>query len=309
MPFLSLNGVTIPVFKDSFKEHPVFTGDFVARGINGSLLESRSSRKRQWTFQTTVQRATIAEQYRMWIEGLGQGFSFNSIDTTNLQAYSRAGVGCAYTVTSLANTAAAKYGADCLGVASGEKFAFLQRNRVGRYANYAPTQGWTHIFWAYLTNASGETAGADGWYHHILKGSVSHDGASGANPAGVTQYQSGVTTTNKGRLITADGIKFGLWGKRATVADTSAQKDYDDWLVVPFEIDASWAPQIYSFAGSYPLGMPPCVKLWGDCISYESSPIEVVGRVDTIDLMVAKLPGASTTENNNKILNVTLHEV
>lgn len=305
MALVQLNGVAIPTFKDSLRETTIHTGDLIARGINGALHETRSGRKRQWSFQMTPQRATIAEQYRMWIEGFGQGWSFDYVEPFTGQSYSRAGLGNATVLAGGLVTGAGKHSNYC-EVGSADEFGFFHLNKVGR-PSYAPTMGWTHIFWKYMTLASGEV-GADGWYHCILKGAVSHAGGAGANPANVLQYRNGVASSNMGRLITADGTSAMLRGKRALVADTSAGARYDDWLFLPWEIDASWVSSLYTFANSYPLGMSPVTKLSGDCV-FDTSPIEVIGRVDNVAMINAKLPGASSVENNVRIMDVTLYEV
>ena len=309
MPMVKLNGITIPTFKDTVAEEIVFSGDILARAISGALIESRTSRKRQWNFITPPMRSADANRYRMWIEGVGLGWNFNSVDGTNRQAYSRSGQGCSFALVGAVSPTFIKYGANAIKVGASEAFGFLYQNRITGMPNWAPTSGWTMAFWSYRTVAL-DGVGVDGYYHYVLVGTVSHTASASANPASVTQYRNGVAGVyNAGRLINVTVANdVSLCGNNQTAGLAGAAKDYDDWTFLPFAIPAAWVTELYNFALVSEMGEVPVLKASGDFIP-DTSPVEVIGRVRTIQNINARLGGASGVEPNVKQLSVTLFEV
>lgn len=69
MPALTVAGVTVPVAPTGFREEAPFEVGEVLTAVDGSLLDSRQSRKRRWKITTAPMQSATAATVRAALEG------------------------------------------------------------------------------------------------------------------------------------------------------------------------------------------------------------------------------------------------
>jgi hypothetical protein len=108
-------------------------------------------------------------------------------------------------------------------------------------------------------------------------------------------------------MLTSASPYTAITGHRQTGASTAEAKDYDDLVVLPYQIDSSWVSSIYTEASARAWASLPFVNLGGEVIN-NGTPVAVLGRVEDISYLVGRLEGASGVEANNRTLQVVLEE-
>jgi hypothetical protein len=115
MPFLSANGIELPVAPDSFEERVREVG-FTGPAYSGALRKTRRAVKRDCTFETPPMLASDALAWDMLLRGMGEAWSFDS------HLYGSKGTGpSSNTATQSAGTA--KHGAGCLRFSGAQAIA------------------------------------------------------------------------------------------------------------------------------------------------------------------------------------------
>lgn len=321
MAFIHINGWRVPVAKDSFNEEELNIGDIFSRNSAGALAGSFSTRKRRFNFQTTPISRTLAEWYRAWIEGRGQSWPFQGANDA-----SGAGVRNTFATSITFSTSGGPIsysgGAGYVEVASASNFSVDMSNKLYMPSGWSPTDGWTFGVWR---NSSASDLGGAGWRHYVLTGAVSYNQGT-LNPVGVTQYRDGVAgsySAGAWSQVSSVGNCVGLYGK--TTGAANELKRYAYWWFLPFEISSygtvlstdvtTFINDIYADAQLYPFGSWPLVKLTGSLLTGSGGkalggniPLDVMCRVRSIQMINAKLPGQSSHDAANKILDITMEE-
>lgn len=308
MSFLHIDGITIPVFGDSFEEEEIDIADIFERTTGGRLSGSLSTTKRRWSFETPIIEATVAEKMKLWIEGRRQVWSAGG------RLISGAGVGPSVAGTIIAGVQT--HIANGANVGSGSQFGVNMGNKLYRRLGWLPTDGWTMGFWTYRT-AVGDAGLSDGWYSMIAHGAVAVTRGASANPVGVTQYRNGVAlATQMGNYINvlSTGNYCGWTGHG--VAGGAGARDYEDGFICPFEFPATampwnsltWAAEVKTFMDTNLLGAAPIVKASGSWFT-DALPVNVICRVKSIRQRTATLMGATVSTAQNRKLQVVMEEV
>ncbi len=293
MSFLTLNGLPIPIYKNSFREVPRRHGDVDVEAADGTPFEVRTNRLRRWTCRTPVLRGSLADLYMMWLEAWGHGFNFESKGFASADyALSNTGMGNWMAGTMSRDTTTKKRGASSLSLGSGIFFA-VSGVRTMTVRDWAPTtHGWTLMFWAYHT-VTADSVPSDGWYFYIVKGAVDVERGDAADPTGVKQYRDGVLGSyGLGNVINVETGPsfFGVAGY--TLAGVAAAKNYDDLFLYPFELDDGWVSTIASWAASNTMTPHPAVRMGGDCVRDEPN---VIARETSRDELGADPDGDGFT--------------
>lgn len=303
---LTINGLTIPTFRDTVTEEPEDVGENFDRGLIGNILRTRTGRLRKWRFTMPLKQVSEAEPYRKWLEGDGQHWPFKNDAATAANALSFLGAtnSVAGTFTS---SIAGGYRNSRLTVSSGSQFGVRLANRlnVQRRTGWSPTtDGWTLAVWRKFQVAEGTTAA---FHHVIMKGAVEFlRAASSGNPAGVKQYLDGVLGSYAlGRAIqvhSSTSPYVALFGKLTD--NTSADVDYSDWTFLPYEIPDAWVASLYAEALARDLANLPKVSANGTFL--QDGPVDVVCRVTTIHQAGGVVAGSF--QNNLRALDVEMFE-
>lgn len=295
MTFLMVNGIDVDVADGSFKETTQDTGDLFRRTLSGRIAEARGARSRSWSFRTNSMLRDDAEKLRMWLEGVGQSWNFDSA----VHSYSGAGVANTAAGTITRNAGGGKYGGR-LTVGSGSQFGVDMSNKLGKRRGWSPTDGWT--FGAWRNFVASESASA-GFHSIICKGAVAVTRGASANPAGVNQYVDGAlnNSANLGRVLSvlASSPYVAICGVKTD--NTNNAIDWDDWFFLPFVVPDAWVAKIHAYMASYAFSAMPKMKILGDAIP-DTVPVEVVVRCHDIDVVV------EADANNRRVLQVQMEE-
>lgn len=158
MPYLTLNGVTIPVRANESQTAREIIGE-TGRAFSGALRSTVRARKRNWSLRTPPVTPDLAAAIVGLVEGQGHAFSFDT------DLYSTKGLPVHSSALAAITTSSPKFGDGCLG---------LDPNG---YVTYATALGgeWTVGVWR---------DGGGGWTHWMVtsEGAVYQDGAP-AGPA------------------------------------------------------------------------------------------------------------------------------
>lgn len=308
MPALTINGITIPVRGDSFREERVQIGDTLQRSIGGSIFSSRITTRRRYRFSTTPQDSLTAQRLISLIEGDAQAWTFN-YDLSSMSGITN------YTATgaALATSPASRDSTKNLAVPSATGFEVNLKDKFASFGSggFLPTtnDGWTACFWRYCTPAADGTP-TTGWYHFIVTATASITRGSAANPVNITQYRNGAAGSyGLGYVLSMSSIGvFGVWGYQ-TIANVGSASNYDDLAVFPFTFTAAMALQFYNGANAFISPIFPALVVGGDHMNRTASTDYSIcyGRVESIDHINATIAG-STSKPNVKILSVTLEE-
>jgi hypothetical protein len=282
VPFATAFGITLPFAKNKWRMDPVDVGAADERVDRGSLVRSRTARKREWSTSTTIGTQAERVALRRLLEGDGlhvdfddaSGFSFSGIGPkTSASCVFSSSSGKRGGKVQVGSTAVLEYGlAELMGQEDGA---------------WAPTKGFTVAVHKFVSGS---------WRDYIATGSVVVTrGASSGNPVGVTQYENGLAGAHamgNWLSVDADG-DVGIHGYDA--AGSGAAFDFDELLVWPFALPpsvmATWASALNTFRASRSVGRLPHVLLSGDCI-LDASPLEVTCRLEASELDQAAFDGA-----------------
>lgn len=304
MSFLHINGVTIPVKADSLEEEEIVIGDIFARSIGGAIFGTQAGIKRRWTFETLPMDRDTAEKMRQWIEGKIQTWSFTgSAAADGLLSGAGISLGGAATFASSGGRTGGKMTAGSGGLANMDMFDKLYRVR-----GWAPDQGWTLGCWRNSTAAEGFPSST--WFDLVMTGDVAVIRGGASPPVGTVQYRNGaVVASNMQRYVNVSTTELewvALAGYLAT--GTAAAVDYDDFWFAPFEVPASWVPEIYAHRLAFGLADAPRVSASGDWF-VESTPIDVICRVKNTKQLNATLKGMASHSAANRIFEVVMEEI
>lgn len=288
MTFCTINGVTIPTAADAWEEEQEEIGSVEERGLNSSLTETHVGRVRTFTAACIPKTPAEGLALEKLINGDGQRFSYAS------NVYSSKGVapksGGSYAL------AAAVQHDGSVEVASASFIEYALANKMSRRNGWAPTDGWSLLF---FENATGS--------HYAVTGAVAVTrGASSGNPAGVTQYEDGVAGSyGVGNFLdlAADG-DVGLHGY--SYGGGAGAKRFDNVVALPFALPSStWAAALYAFHAANPWPSMRQVTLSGDCVSDEQ--VTCIGRARRIKVKQLVIDG--TRYNNARAVAFELIEV
>ncbi len=290
--FLTLNGVAIPVFRDSLKEDWYDVGNGPVRGPSGVVISTRTARLRKWTFQTPPMAPAIYNFYRKWIEGFGGYWSWDTWEKISSVGFTNTAAG---TWTYPSGTAG-KYG-DAIEIGSASVFGakFSYRMGVQRVGGYSPsTDGITMLFWR----------NSAGYAHWNVTGAGVYLRNAAANPSGFTQYKDGVVGSHSIGVITSihetTSPYTGLHGYLTGGAGSAMT--FDEWVVLPMAIPATGlftgstgkftgtqatiAADIYTFHNSRRWSDLPKLIANGDFLAGESA-VQIFGCVPRMSQMNA----------------------
>lgn len=313
--FCSLNGIRIPVMRDSWEETIDDIGDAPRDTIVGSTAATRVGKKRRWRFRTPPLPPTTIDDgvgnlgknvswktYERLIEGFGANWQFEDFESISGQCYTNSVAGSFTKVSG-----SPPVGGSVLRVSTSSRFGSRMSYRMGvqRSGGWSPTvDGWTMMFWKLFV--SGETY--TGWRDCVLTGAVDFARGSSANPSGVSQYVDHLinAAANLGNCVgvSASSPYVALHGNKTT--GTGANVDYKDLVFLPYEVPAGWQTDIDNFRISAMWPNLPALALQGDCLDVSSSSDDgtayVIGRVRRSKQLFA------AGENNYRELEVELTE-
>lgn len=303
MAHLTVNGVTFPGVADSFAESPEFIGDNLGRSQNGSLVESRTTRKRRWGVRSVFLSASDAEAWRLLLEGDGHFWRLgtNAISSKGLGPSS----GGTYSFTTFSPPTGTTA---CVEVGAGSQISFPVAAYMG--PRWTPTLGFTISIYKLDVSTSGDAT--TGFYRYMITGS-SPWSVGTPNPAGITQWQDSTSGSfNVGQWVAMSaGGSLTIHG-RGNVAGVAAFKQYAYLTVLPFALPASWQSSFVAFtearraAGLPWVSLNPKIVLGGDAIP-DANGASVVARVNTLEQRNVVLSGAH--RNNARVLEVEFIEV
>jgi hypothetical protein len=170
MPFLSVNGLELPVAPDSFEERVREVGS-TSQAYSGALRKTRRAVKRDCSFETPPMLASEALAWDGLLRGLGEAWSFDE------HLYGSKGTGPSAGAAER-NTGSPKFGAGCVRFTGSQSLALP----------FAATT-WTVMFWRLTTGSyvhwlhTSATGGANGYA----------DGVYGAAP-GILTVSGGTAT-------------------------------------------------------------------------------------------------------------------
>lgn len=304
MAAISVNNIQLTIADGSWSEEPVHIGELLERTPSGRIAEGRGVRVRRWTCRTdpfAVADADELEKLIQFLEGRGQSWNFDSAS----HSLSGAGVTNDAAGSSVTRSASGGVHGGRLTVASGSVWGARLNNKVG-----VPKTGWTpetgYSVFAWRKFLAAETYAA-GWHGVALVGNVTFFRGVSANPAGVNQYVDGVldNLANLGRcfgVANADPY-VSLHGYKT---DNSASAvEFDDLLVLPFQVPALWVPSITTWRATVPESLRPRMKISGDLIR-DSAPVEVIIRVRGADTVQGVIGGVF--KNNLRALDLEIQE-
>lgn len=248
MPFLTVNGLTVQVRKDSWSE----SNDDVqttGRAVNGTYFRDVVAYKRGWTGETPILTGTTAAALRDWIKGRGDYASFESSTRTS-RGLTPSGTGTANTSTS-----EKKFGTRSLLISSGGTAAYAFGS------GYASR--WTVCVW--------KRTASNVFTHYAI------------DDAG-TQYKAGAVHTPSGsdsvaNWLTSSSGTFTLLGK--DIAGTnSASAYYDELVVVPYRMTSTQIAALAARTAALS-SVPSAVLVGGDCVG--GTEIACIGTVSTLN--------------------------
>lgn len=304
MPFLQINGVTIPVKADSLEEEEIVIGDVFARGISGGMFGTQAGTKRRWTFEMLPMDRDTAEKMRQWMEGRIQVWNFEGTAAAD-GLLSGGGVSLGGLPTF--SSSGGRIGGD-ITVPSGGLASVDMVDKLYRPKGWDPNDGWTLGCWRNSTAAEGFPSSA--WFDLVMTGNVPVTRGVSAAPANTAQYRNGVAiSSSMGRYVNVDTVAgqwCGVAGYLAT--NVAAAVDYDGLWFAPFQVPTSWIADIYAFRSAFAFGDAPKVAATGDWF-VETKPIDVICRVKNTQQLNATLKGIAGHSAANRIFSVVMEEV
>ncbi len=245
MPFLALNGITVPVRIGDASRELLEIGERT-RARSGVSRMQRIVTKRLHKFRTPPQTAADALAFTGLIQGDGHVWI-----SGGLTSYSSKGLRSSAVVGTVAFNAPSvvKFSASVLSLSGGGALASI---------SYQPEVGtdWTVMVWRTTNNGSS-------WTHHIVRS----DG---------TKFVNGVSSGAATSWLTVSAPNL-------TLSDTSSPTPvkYDDLVFLPFLVPASWAPTIAARTSGWPL--IPTLTATGDGLAGTTQSVH--GSVVSLDLV------------------------
>lgn len=309
MPALTLNGITIPIARDSGQLSWNVVQDEVTT-YDGTLRRTVRSRKRKWEFKTTPQTQSLSNFYRRLMNGEGHYWSYDS------SRYSSKGMGPT-SETLASNAVFAKYGANSMYLSS-PNGAILYPTAYGT--------SWTAIFWKYsvagtwqqwilINNAGSKSVYVNGvvstldpayWFptHNATDGNLNFIAPQAS--AGVWTASTAISlgtrrTPTSGALFAVFYASVGgttaaaepTWPmtEGATVVDGTVtwrnigRRDLhiDDLTFLPYAIPTTWVTPLYTEHNIRALSALPLLNANGTMI--QSGPITVMASPGDADIM------------------------
>jgi hypothetical protein len=255
--FLTLNGIALQVLIEGANWEPMRLIDS-ARAENMSLIENLEGEKGRGTF--TLQPMTRADAYahRQLINGAGHYFSFDT------SFYSSRGLA---PIALTGGTIGAAAPAPWLG-AGRALFAL----GAGNFVTYQTNVGVTL---AQMTVMIARNVAAGGW-NHYMKDLAGNTWLNGAATGALAWFNVA-----------------GANGSVVVGADAGNAIAYDELVILPYHVPASWAAQMYAFqnpaAGNTQWSSLKQLKLQGEVLPEGGTKI-VHGRVLSEKILSAQLP-------------------
>lgn len=227
MPFLTLNGITVPVVEG--RRRQVNIGQD-SRAFSGAYRLGRRAVRREWDFRTGPLSLDEAEAFRGLIAGDGHTLSFDT------DAFTSRGLGATSTVPTNV----------------GGKFGTAANLAGGGIAfwDVFPGPRWTVFHFRF------DSSGA-GWEHFLFR----DDGQ---------RWFQGVGPSTK------DGGSQLLDGETLVLIGSGTATSFDDAVVLPFRVPASWVGQLYDWHSSRPWSALPYLTAGG---TFAPSEVQVIGEV------------------------------
>lgn len=215
MAFLLINGVTVKAELSPDEAHGRIGEE--GRAWSGARVGTVRARKRAWRFRTPPLLPAEAKALVRLLEGRGHNWGFE--DTTNWKYSNGKGLGSSAESASgvSRSTANPKYENAHVRIALNTPVDWIEWP-----TDLVDVDGvlkWTAIVWR----------DDGGGYDHYIETS---DGR---------YYLDGVAASQEAWFSVASDGTFRLQG------DTGVQMDFDELVVLPFEVPASWVPGIYDF--------------------------------------------------------------
>jgi hypothetical protein len=282
MPFLQINGITVPVAEWSRSQRPI--GDS-GRAFSGQQRSTRRALKRSWRITTTPLTRVTAEALLALLQGQGDAWAFDS------DLYSAKGNAMSSGTGIAVSAIQSKYGASSLAL-TGDGVAASRDSDSGKILQPA---GITYTLAAWMR--SDLTAGGQRLQvrefdeNDTLLQTLSIDGANDSAWA----YRS----ATKASHASVSYVKV-----RTSIHTTPSGSAYfDDVLFVPAELSTGQLDAIEA-AGRAVAG-PPRVNLTGDVVGSEVVPCEAtIERVEG-----EQFASGSTWQNTGQVLDFELVEV
>jgi hypothetical protein len=297
MAHTTINGIQVSSVADGLREDPEWSGAVDERADDGSLFTSETTRKRRWQLQTTPMVAEEGEALRRLVEregfavGFDTAFALKGLAPTPASSWTRQATG-------------GRFGGGRAAVTSGGRLEYALGTKLIPGRTWSPTvDGWTIIVHKKLDTDEG----GDGtsYVHHLATGKTTFARNAAVNPPGVTQYRRGLPGSwSMGRWlhVEADG-DVAVWG--FDNANVAAAYDYDDLVVLPFAVTASWAAQLAAFGAAFAYPETPLLLLQGDAIPEPAGAL-VSGRVTSVQQRNMILQHRA--RNNARVLDLVLSE-
>lgn len=301
MANVEICGVAVGDARDSVEEEPAFVDESTGRTVNGTHYDERTLRKRKWRFRTSFKTPAEAEALRRFAEGDGHLANFVEDDL-----YTSKGVAAELLSDASITLTGGKHSAR-VSVVDGEYLGWVLANRMSQPDGNAwtATSGFTLMCWR--KDPSFEALGDGATFHHyVVTGAVHHTRGASADPAGFTQYRNGAAGSfGVGEWIAmlAGGIvRLNGW---ANTGDAEPI-EFSDVVILPFEIPASWVPQIYSYADAYAWPTLRQIAFGGNCIE-DAAPAAARVRVTRLPQRGVVFEG--TFESAARLLEFLVSEV
>lgn len=248
MPFLAINGWTVPVADGEARVSFDKLGA-AQRSYNGVLRGTRRAKVRQWEVTTTIKTNANAIAFEASASGDGQVWSFDN------DLFSSKGLApdAGYNVTLSAT--GGKYGG----------YVQVSSNTNLTYSVDLGQVSWTMLVWK-------EEGGV--YYHY----GINSDGTQYKNGA----VHSAVPTDNVTEWFTGSTSSMSLRGK--DIAGTNANAKYDDFVVMPFTMPLAQIAAVYNLGLAHPLA--PQVLVSGDLLGGPGTgPVYAIGNVDSAEFV------------------------
>jgi hypothetical protein len=344
MPFLSLNGISIPVAADSAQREPVDIGDR-GRAHDGTPFINRRGVKEEWSFSSTLKSQTEANALRKLITGIGDHWTFDS------DFYSDKGNYPTLTTGSSIDSGTGKHTFGALRTTNDFTVVLDSAARYGKltcayWAVNAANSAWEH--WLLTSSGSTVTYYKNGVLHGVGSSMVGTSSTlvvpnsttaawniqSVFRSVAPTRPQwaatTAYTTSSYVRTLASDN---GLY-YQATVAGTSGGTEptwpttlgntvvdgtvtwtcrgtynayVDEFWALPFEIPSSWIAEIYTEMNTRALNTYPKLRAAGDALGViGTGNLTVVGAAGPSTIVGSKLSGSWAA--TGEVFDFTLQE-
>lgn len=279
MPFLSLNGITVPVENASMSRSINRKGDFPP-AVSGALSRTTRELHRSWDFDICFQNFDEGKAFINLLEGNGHFWDFaNGVEaSTGLQPSYFPPMAIMPNI----------WGLNGRGVAHVDAFQTNVNQGHFRVNPSFEATNWT-ILWS-------ESIGS-GW----SKAAKKSNGTGFLN--GVTDNtvgESGGSTWNRINVVDGQVVMYGT--------QASGTMGLDDVLMLPWYVPDSWLETWTSLSGPK-LPSMPFLTATGDFISNPYGTAYVVGKVNNVSYTQMRRPSDNAWQNNAVKISATIFEV